>query len=569
MAVFESNEMGVPEAKRNVLVQTLGMCLAFACIALFFHTTTPSIASDVEDTYAFVGAVESDSFLRAFHPQHMLQVTLGVALHRLFPHISGLSLLIWISHVSGIAAILLFYKIMQLRASEKSKVAIVFCGFLCFSFAFWRYACSADTYVLSISLDLLFCFLLFKLSPSMNSAFWLGLVALLCILAHITNIALVCFAVFPFFYLDGRKLPHYIVYVTTLACSVVITYALFYDVLVGEYSVDAFWTWFKVSAEPGAALPLIDLLRPIASFSQNVVAVTFLLSFSWFQAFLTGTFPDKTLSDDFYLGDFASNYFVFPAVMSFLVLFGMVSVLFKKLLISDFSSVYQALKRKEVVLALIWMLAAGAINFSMGDRTSPEIWIIPLAPFWMIAAYSIPDVALPKIQGWLWALVVVLGVHNYFGGMAILGDENCDYVGKRIEAISRFAKEGDAVLCNDKASFLFQLRYECDFSIINICASSPEAIEKSLQEARMNGVRLFVLGEAVDFPLWFELSARDLEKMRRVVGTITPNLEPVYKSELMVLYEWKPEPKGALARVAEGKAVVDQKTEKHAREDVD
>jgi hypothetical protein len=431
-------------------------------VLLFYKLTFPENQSEAEDVYDFAFRVEQGKLDQLVGMNRLLALPIFAGIYQLVEWMNegsrAFEVLVGLNQLLAVASLGLFKMLMQqlfswkYSGSDLRLFSGMSTGLVAVSYGFWRYANSAETYMLAIFFMLLSWYFIRCGSP------WKGaLTSGVGILVHLLNVVPLLFAV-GFYYLLKKRFRAVAVHGLIVGIVVLIGYGLFWGYLETD-------TLGAQHHRLEGGLSLSNGLRGLVAFGQCVVSANFLFGFEWFRELLGNFFPSRMLDEEFYMATHMADG---------VAIFGIFSLVF--VVISAIRSIRMsrpvASHRSTFFMLIVWLVLY-AIVVIRTEAGSVELWIMALIPFWL----SISHFLSPKHMGWL---LVGLLLHNGIAGVFPIRDSSTDYHWAKSERIMQLSDERDLVLIDYEPILHFYLRYYDNATVICSADYSKAEVEDQL-----------------------------------------------------------------------------------------
>lgn len=519
----------------------------FVGVFLFLWNTHIENRTEAEDAFEYAYQVEHGGLDWLYHPHHLLY---GAVTKDLYSGAKALGyegraypMLRLISALCGAGVVLMFFRFCYRRFSMRPVSSLLCSGLLLFSYGFWRYANEAEVIVPACLVML--CALYVSVAPSQSKG-WSALAGILCgvsVLFHVMN-AVPVFVAVPLFYLFQKNVKGMLMN----AAAAISVAALGY---IGVYLFESAQMFSSTGLSP--SLDWSSFEKAFIGFSQCVVSSNFMLGFQFVRDALVDLFPTRMLLEEIYMGQTLSRGSVLfsSLIMVFLACCFLGAVVFAlRLLLRTGAErrrdrVGAVAGWQTLVVTIVWFGGyAGALLFL--EPGNPEVWVMGLVPFWLafcgliVAPLSKENVLWPVLL-----LVLLLGLHNYVGGLRPLQNPEGDYNWKKAEWILKSATESDVILTADNPVFERYLRYHSPANVEYLHGWSTNRMAlvggTSLFEF-LDGGRLFLLGDVFSIPISmthrFPGSSASIEQFAE---KIRPSAVQVYDDEFGGVYMLKDE----------------------------
>ena len=436
-------------------------------VLLFYMLTFPENQSEAEDVYDFAFRVEQGKLDQLVGMNRLLALPIFAGIYQLVEWTGvgcrAFEVMVGLNQLMAVASLWLFKLLVQQLFSWKfsgSNLRLfsgMATGLLAVSYGFWRYANTAETYMLAIFLMLLSWYFVRR------GSLWAGaLISGVGILVHLLNVVPLLFAV-GFYYLLEKRFRAVAIHGLVVGVVVLMGYSIFWEFL----EIDTLGAQHH-GLESG--LSLSNGLRGLLALGQCVVSANFLFGFEWFRELLLNFFPSRMLDEEFFMADHMAGGVAIFGIFSLLVVVitAMRSIRVSRAVASN----------RLTFLTLIAWLALYAIAVIRTEAGSGELWIMALIPFWLIVSHFLS----PKRMGWL---VVGLLIHNGIAGVFPIMDSSTDYHLAKSETIMQLSGERDLVLIDYEPILHFYLRYYDNATVI--CSADYSKTEIEDQVLNWNG----------------------------------------------------------------------------------
>lgn len=483
-------------------MQNLKYILMFLATLVFFAVIAPGNHSEAEDAFEYSRLIEGGQGAELFHPHHLLYLPMQKTVFRVAQSLGygGRSYFVAraVSMLSGALALVLFFLIaLQLAGNSDGRLPWLATLGLLFSYGFMRYACEVEIYLPAMALALA------AIHSALRERLVLGIAfAALAVLMHTINAAAALVAV-PLVYLwisrDWKRAVFHLA--ATLA-------------LVGL-------VYFVVQNTCGTFHPPVDSasegwLKPgtvgkaVVGLGQCVLSANFVFAYGAVTERLQALFPYRVFAEEMFAA--SQMPFWLKAIAPLTFVFALTGLLATAAFL-----LFNALRRRvfdRTFLVLLLWLGGTVFPTLMLEPSNPELWILALAPLWMLFLRLATALNPPGRTVVLFALVIgLLGLHSVVAGMGSVRYRDGDYNFRKAEWVLRHAGEDDVVNTADSFVFTFYLNYWSPAEIRNVNAQEWES-----------GATTYVLGDIFNPPA--AVGVRYPEFAKRVAGTAA-KLRPI------------------------------------------
>ncbi|MDF7799789.1 hypothetical protein P4C99_09950 [Pontiellaceae bacterium B1224] len=466
---------------------------------VIYSIAAPQNHSEAEDVYDFALQVEQGTFkdqtgvnrvlaLPMFGSAYRAAQTIGYTGHA-FPF------MIFINRLLAVVCLLFFYQFIGRLAASPAKgieadaspdhqtpnLKLQTTLLLAFSYGFWRYANEAETYILASAFVLgAWCLVL------RGNVCWGAAVSALGILVHLLNL-IPLLLIIPLYYLLSKDWKKALLHGVLTGLLVVIGYA-----------VCSPWLDFsELGAQHHAVeggVTLSNLLRGGIAFGQNLVSANFLFGFEWFRELLSNLFPSRMLDEEFYMASKMTGWIPWAGVATLSLIlvwclwFG-VTLCRRSQARKDDGPELKARNLKPLTICSLVWLVLYALAVIRTEAGSPELWIMALVPFWLLAGVLLPlranattmnGCSFGSMSRFSWLLIVLLFSHNLIGGLFPVMSESSDYHTQKSAWLLEHSTADDLVLTSYEPILIFYLNYYCPARLINSSEVSADLIKEEL-----------------------------------------------------------------------------------------
>ena len=542
--------------------------LSALLLIILYSLTAPSNHSEAEDVYQFAKSVEQGTF----SDQASVNRVLALPVFRIaykgaqLLYYSGRSfpLMIFLNRLLAVTCLVLFYHILggvtsvsfcwpQARPvspySNPKASYVPILGTLClaFSYGFWRYANEAETYMLASVFLLGAWFLVLS-----DRWLWAIVASALGVLMHLLNL-IPLLLIIPFYYLLSKEWKKAFLHGGVTGVLVVAGYVIFRPFLdFSELGAQ------HHSLEAGVSLG--NLLRGGIGFGQGLISGNFLFGFEEFREVLVELFPSRMLDEEFYMAVHMSGWIKWAGCGTLFLLVSMCMWLLicwirgmsrAKTFGSQRGFKSVVLNHPFVVSCSVWLVlyAMAVIRTEAG---SPELWIMALIPFWLLAS-SLLELAhranatteqgcnvgsKSRIMGRVgWGLVTFLFIHNFLAGLLPVMSEASDYHASKGKWLVENSTPDDLILTSYEPIMIFYLDYFAEAEILSSGIFDLEDIQHRFESC---------LGTTYALSSFFNplesmavRSSAQYERMNEIGKALAPKFERSVSDEFGGIYIFK------------------------------
>ena len=430
------------------------LLLLFFLSIIFFIAVLPGNHSEAEDAFEYSRLIEEGQGAELFHPHHLLYLPLQKGVFKSVQVLGydGRSYYVAraVSMFSGAVALLLFFLVAcRFGGASDGRIPFIATLGLLFSYGFVRYACEVEIYLPAMALALA------AIYSTLRKRFIAGICfAALAVLMHTINMA-VALVVIPLIYLViSKDWKRAVLHGAATLALIGLVYGVVQNTS-GLFSppVD--------SASEGWLQPG-TVGKAIVGFGQCVLSANFIFAYEIIAEKLQAWFPYRVFSEELFAAAHMPRWLKAIAPLTFILalagLVGAAGGLF-----------FRACRRRafdRIFFVLLLWLGGTLFPTLMLEPSNPELWILALAPLWMLFLWFAAGL---EKAGWLAIVVCLLGVHNIVAGMGFVKDQKGDYNFRKSEWVLQHAEANDMVHTADSYVFSFYLTYwgECEVRNVN------------------------------------------------------------------------------------------------------
>lgn len=509
----------------------LALCLVIA----FYAWTSPSNLSESNDGYAYSYIVENsriDEIKDSRMPLFFIITRIMFLVSQLiFTDVKALQMLSWMSIVCASASILLFYNFLLIPACCSRPAAFFGTGLLALSYGFWRYATVPEVYAPAILLTLCALLALCSVEPAaLDNRRFNKQLAMMLSLGLLSGVAvlfyrplfIVLFLAYPLSVFRSRRIFSIGAYMAGGGLIVVTGYIALYVISQTEtISLEKFLNFiFRRSSEfSGNDLSTSSILGGLLAFLRMILAGYWMLGFDVVVEWVGRTFPGKQPDNVLYQ---AAHSGVLPQIALFLL--GPLLAIFGLLAVTALRHRHRTWAGPIVTLKLWWFVIYFAFCFSLAPF-SYEAYIMLIPALAGLAAVWVAEPVVAAGRSWFLASALVLfGVFNWAGGLAIVNGTESDYVKRRSEWVVTHGKPGDVVIVGPGHHETFTyVRYLTETNVVKV--KNPNIL-KVVERALASGKHVFAFGEIIH-----PLKRRRTGPVGKVAEALRPRARIVHEND--------------------------------------
>ncbi|MGE9268486.1 MAG: hypothetical protein ACQKBY_10340 [Verrucomicrobiales bacterium] len=419
--------------------------LAYLALAGVFFCPRIANHSEAEDAFTYAREVEERPYREILHPNHRLYHPLAKAVFELSGAEKSYHVLVGLSRAGAVLALGFFYLLLRdLGVGGEGRRFALVAG-LALTYGFWRYAHEVEVYAVGSAILLGVIWLVFRLPEKGRGV----LCALLIVFALNVHRALgPPLVVLALAYLVGRKdwrglafallfLPSAYLITERLADLTSVTRAqprdelavLLHEELRSQRAVDR--------AE--ATLSPASVPKAVVGLGSAVVGTNLIMGVDpVYELLQNRLFPYRFLEEERMM---AEGWPLWQITLWTLCLLGVVVL---GLVMAWQLRALPGQWRGWSAQTWAVILAAGAYGAMIFafEPGNPEMWLLGVPLFWLMAALLTRAVASRWLAGW----VACLAMGNFLGGISLLADEERDYHYVTSAEVRREARPGDLYL---------------------------------------------------------------------------------------------------------------------------
>ncbi len=460
-----------------------------------YALTVPENHCEADHAFHYAWDVENAPLHAALHPHRLLYIPLAKAVHagvqllnndvRAYPVMIGLSML------AGALAIAFIFLTFRQNLGFSTEVALFSAGLVASSYGFWRYACEAEVAVVAAAPLALAIYILS--SPKINAVGVLagGVAAALAVLLHILAIIPALFA-FPALLMGrGRRAP--------LLLYILLVIAL----LVAGYAVSNTSPLADAAHEHGGHGDIhLALQGPSAlgnaalGFGQAVLSGNYLFCLHPFRDFMEREFSHRMLREEILIGlNAGAVSAILPLVILFLLGLVVIFVVDDRLspkVNSEAehneprSNPFAPIRNLVLIAMVLWFILHSLVLLGY-EAANPENWVLLMMPLWIgiVLLWARDPRGIPSQA--MGTLFVLLLLHNYFGGMHLLGEEAGDYNRTSSQWIIDHVRENDLILTDETPAYCWFLRYHSPARVLSLSHADTEYVLQAIYAVQGEG----------------------------------------------------------------------------------
>jgi hypothetical protein len=467
--------------------------------ALFFGLyalTVPENHCEADHAFHYAWDVEHAPLHEALHQHRLLYVPLAKAVHVgvqvLNDDVRAYPVMIVLSMVAGAIAIAFIFLTLRRHLGFSMEVSLFSAGLVGSSYGFWRYACEAEVLVLAAAPLAVAIYIL--TSPRINAWGVLagGIAAALGVFLHILAIIPALFA-FPALLMGrGRRAP-LLLYVLLVIALIIAGYAVANTSPFADTpDVQSGHGGIRLALQGPSALGNAGL-----GFGQAVLSGNYLFCLRPFRDFMQREFAHRMLREEILIGLQAGTVSAtLPLVI--LLLLGLVVIF----VVDDRLSPQIASEDEEggappphpsapirrlVLIAMVLWFILHALILLGYEAANPRNWVLLMIPLWIgiVLLWARDPRGIPRQA--LGTLFVLLLLHNFFGGIHLLGSEASDYNRTSAQWIIEHVRENDLILTDETPAYCWFLRYHSPARVLCLSQTDPEYMMQAISDVHEKG----------------------------------------------------------------------------------
>lgn len=523
----EKRDRSGATTSRRPLVGAFPALFVFLVLLMVYALTFPANHSESEDAFHYAWEVENSALTDLFYTSHLLYRPAMRLLWLVSGHLGfdgrAYSLMAKASMLAGaLAATILFLLQRRIFAADADRgrvggFALIFSLLMSFSYNYWRYSCEAEIYIPAILVSTLLLFVVINQRLSPRRTIFGGVLGALTVMTHIAGAALALIGV-PAYYLARRRWR--LAGLHLLLVALVLGAAFF---LLG--STSGFQKGSPLHSQPSeSGLQLENLPRAGVAVGQSIVSGNFLFASPVLRDEISARYPYRMLAEEELMGEQAPAHLFWSGTVTLVLLacccLAALSALFKhRQKLVESVSAHKAL----LSLLLPWIGSYAAVMLLL-EPGNPEIWIMLLPALWLLTALVFRPLA--ESGGGtvlLFALLALLFIHNWVGGMALLQDREGDYNWRKARWVLEQAGPDDRVLTAGNPVFVFYMRYHCQAELFDLNTLRESDIRGFLEGLVAGEGRVFAMADIFNPP---EAMLQRFPDRRKRLALIASRLKP-------------------------------------------
>jgi len=457
----------------------------FLLAVAFLVWTVPANHTEAEDAYEYARRVEQEAGSSLFHLHHLLYLPLAQGVFRLLQTAGyagrSFPVLIGISVLCGALALSLFAALLARRRGLAA--ALPFSLGLLFSYGFWRYACEAEIYAPALSIALAVFWMLSQPWTDRRRALAVSLLSAFGICIHVMNVIPLLGGV-AVFYLVDRKVKRAVTHVWLTGAAT----ALVYVVIAGTVGL---YVPSGDSQPLEGGLNLAMFAKGAVGFSQAVVSGNFLFICPDFQQKIQELFPYRMFAEEVFMGNRISMPGFYAALGTLMTGLAGMLLLLLNMARRRFREGWPLEWNAPLVAALFWLTALAGVILVF-EPGNPEMWVMALPPLWWMIACVLDRLSHP-LRGSVFVGVILLGLHNWVGGLALIQSRKGDYNAQKASWLLDQNLAEALIVTAESHVFITYLNYWSDAKILSV--TPVGTTEKTVAEIQKWPGPVYVLDE--------------------------------------------------------------------------
>ncbi len=521
---------------RFFIVNKAAYVTVFFALVLFYLLSFPGNRSENDDGYFYAYAIRSYDYVSILFPRYLLFLPTFKGLlsivQWLMPSADAYWLMCIVSAIASAISVLLFYFLLK-TYFQLSTVLARLCAisFMC-SYGYWRYAVEAEVYTVS----LLFCLLtVFAACVSVANGFHWKPLMITALLAAISVLwykpaGVVVFVAVPIYFVLQKIAAVQIAAWSILVVAIVLTvYAVAFQF--NETNI-SFWQYINSGIEqsPGHVLNALPVV------GSNVVSLNFIYAFAPVVQLIEQWFPGKQLVEEVYAAKQHASLAILAACTGALFI-SLALLAFWKIRRSI--SLHGFLKNPFSLWLVIYTIALLIV-----DPGSPEPWLmIQPALFAVLGIYFFPLIVKHTSKQLLYALVIVLCLHNFVGGYLFIKNPNEDYTRFQSAWLIDNATENDMVISLGSAS---AVRYYLYYGQAKVFTGEQQFAQAMLaaKQVHQQGGKIYLTDDFVHPSATVQRrNAAAFSLVKNMLQQQQANIHLLHKQDdtAAAVYQWTPQ----------------------------
>ncbi len=501
----------------------------FLVVLAFLACTVPANHTEAEDAYEYARRVEQESGQMLFHPHHLLYLPLAQGVYHLLQAAGyagrALPVLIGISVLCGALSVSLFAA--WLARKRGLAAALPFSLGLLFSYGFWRYACEAEIYTPALCVAVAVFWILHQPWTANRRILAVSLISAFGICIHVLNVIPLLGGVALFYWVSRKRRQAF--------AHVLLTSSLVALVYLAAANTTGLYVPPADTQPLEGGLSFAMFAKGSVGFAQAVVSGNFLFICPDFQQQIQTLFPYRMFAEEIYMGSRVSMGSFYAALGTSLLGAAGILLLLLDVVRRRFRDCWPVEWTASLAAALFWLvgLSGAVLLFEPGN---PEMWVMALLPLWWCAALLLER--LPRLlQRLLLVIALLLGLHNWVGGMALIQSRSGDYSVQKTRWLLSRATKDTLIVTAESHVYISYLNYWTDAEIMDLNYAGPS--KKTLAKIREWHGPVYVLSEVFSpLPALVARFPDSKERLAQVADALRLNSVKVHEDEAGCIYQY-------------------------------
>jgi len=438
-----------------------------AVVALFYALTAAGNLAEPDDALAFAWRAEHVAVAHASDPRllgyHALARALWLAAQRTGLPADGLQVLRALSLLAAVAGLWGVWRLLVRRLGVDRPAALLATAALACSYGWWRYAVEGDVYVLAMALCTGVLYAVMSPRLGVVRSALLGAAAGVAVVVYQPD-AIPLFLALPWLVWHRHGLVAAAAYVLAGCAAAAAGYGLAYAAYWPDpLSVDGMRGFLAQRSDEFDVLPLsarnlvVSLVRAVLAAGHDLVSANWAFGVAPLRALALRSFGGNALDEEIFLARAAGAWVWLPLLL--LPLLALALHRCWRAAAMPWRQRLASLRTGAWPVLGLWLLLTALVILRLNPG-GIEAWLVALLPLHLLLAPLLWGPACARVGAGLPALcVLLLGLHNAVGGMALVQSPAADLVRLRGDWLVQHAVPGDLIVVTGDLPLTDALRW--------------------------------------------------------------------------------------------------------------